>query len=164
MTRWTIDTNVPVVANGRDGGDRPASVECRQAAVQFLLQVVEARERIVLDQGREIENEYRGYLHPSGQPGVGDRFYQMVLTDWDRCERILLPRRPDGQFADLPQAVIDSNFDQNDRKFAALSAKEEIPVVNAVDSDWVDSYELLTDNGICVKHLCGCDETSWFAT
>ena len=164
MTRWTIDTNVPVVANGRDDRERPLALECRAAAVHFLQDVlVNKGERVVLDAEGKIEAEYRRYLRPSGQPGVGDRFYRTVLQDWKRCERVNLPKRGDGEYADLPQAVIDAGFDPSDRKFAALARREGIPVVNAVDSDWLDAKEVLAKNGIRVKFLCSCDAARWFS-
>lgn len=161
MTRWTIDTNVPVVANGRDLV-HPPSLECQKAAICFLDRVLKERQSIVLDEEGKIVEEYRRHLRPGGQPGVSDRFYQRVLLDWDCCERIPLPKRRDGQYADLPQALIDDQFDPDDRKFAALAKRERIPVVNATDSDWLHAHTLLKKNGIRVKFLCGCDPASWF--
>ena len=163
MTRWTIDTNVPVVANGRnDNGKRPVAPECREAAIQFLTNVLDNRERVVVDAKGEIEKEYRRYLNPRGQPGVGDLFYQGILQG-TLCERVSLPKRGDGEYADLPQAVIDAGFDPNDRKFAALAKRERIPAVNAVDRDWLDKRTVLAANGIRVEFLCGCDAARWFA-
>ena len=103
MTRWTIDTNVPVVANGRDDRERPLALECREAAVRFLVDVLDKEERVVLDAEGNIQAEYRRRLRPIGQPGVGDRFYRTVLQDWTRCERVSLPKRDDGEYVDLPQ-------------------------------------------------------------
>ena len=163
MTRWTIDTNVPVVANGRDNGERPVALECREAAIRFLMDVLANRERVVVDEEGEIEKEYRRYLNPRGQPGVGDLFYQRVLRDWILCERVSLPKRSDGEYAALPQAVIAAGFDQSDRKFAALAKSERIPVVNAVDGDWLNERKMLATNGIRVKFLCGCNAARWFA-
>ena len=161
MTRWAIDTNVPVVANGRNKKHAP---ECRAAAVRFLMNVRDRKERVVLDAAGEVQAEYRRNLNPGGQPGVGDRFYQAVLSDWRLYRRVCLPRRRDGEYAHLPQAVIDAGFDPDDRKFAALAKRERIPVVNAVDSDWLDAREVLARNDIHVKFLCGCDAARWFAT
>lgn len=157
MTRWVIDTNVPVVANGRHDGDKQPAPECRDAAVRFLTEVHNEKQHVVLDAEGEVQAEYRKKLNPSGQPGVGDRFYQAVLSDWNLCERVCLPKRPDGEYADLPQAVIDDGFHSDDRKFAALAKRERIPVVNAVDSDWLDARDMLARNGIRVKFVCGCD-------
>ena len=164
MTRWTIDTNVPVVANGRnDNGKRPVALECREAAIQFLMNVLDNRECVVVDEAREIEREYWRYLNPQGQPGVGDRFYQRFLQDQSLCKRVSLPKHANGEYVDLPRAVIDAGFDPNDRKFAALAKREGIPVVNAVDSDWLNERKVLATNGIHVEFLCGCDAARWFA-
>ena len=160
MTRWAIDTNVPVVANGYNKQHAP---ECREAAVRFLMNVHDRKECVVLDAEGKVQEEYRRNLNPAGQPGVGDRFYRAVLSDWMRCKRVSLPRRSNDEYADLPQAVIDAGFDPDDRKFAALAKRERIPVVNAVDSDWLDAREMLARNGIRVKFLCGCDAARWFA-
>lgn len=163
MNRHVVDTNVPIVANGPAPNDEsPPSAECREAAVRFLMDVLKSG-KILLDFAGEIQNEYRTYLSPSGQPGVGDRFYQAVLNSAPRqIERIDLPKRDDGEFADLPQALIDANFDPSDRKFAALARREQVPVFNATDSDWLDHRATLNDNGIQVAFLCGCDKATWF--
>ena len=81
MTRWAIDTNIPVVANGRHDGDKPPAPECREAAVRFLMNVHDRKERVVLNAAGAVQAEYRRNLKPGGQPGVGDRFYQAVLSD-----------------------------------------------------------------------------------
>jgi hypothetical protein len=118
-----------------------------------------------VDLAGEIQAEYRNHLNASGQPGVGDRFYQEVLNSAPQMiERIELPRREDGEYADLPQAVIDANFDRSDRKFAALAKKEDVPVINATDSDWLNHRKILENNGILVRFVCGCDGSKWFAT
>ena len=63
---------------------------------------------------------------------------------------------------DLPQALIDVGFDPNDRNFAALANRQRIPVVDAVDSDWVDVQATLRRCEITVKQLCGGDIERWF--
>lgn len=165
MTRFVVDANVPIVANGSpDPHDaRPPSVDCRIAAVTFIRDVVETG-RVLVDAAGEIQAEYRRHLRPSGQPGVGDRFYQVVLHSAphliERCE---LPKREDGEYSDLPQPLIDAGFDPSDRKFAALARREQAPVVNATDSDWLHARALLESNGIRITFLCGCDKAKWFA-
>lgn len=162
MTRWVIDTNVPVAANGQGrGGEAPVAAACRLAAIRFLECVLKNRESVVLDEAGNIENEYRRRLNPKGQPGVGDRFYQQLCRDWELHPRVPLPERCDGEYCDLPQQVIDSSFDADDRKFAALAKRENVPVVNAVDSDWLNARTLLAAHGIRVKFVCGCDRTRW---
>ena len=166
MTEWVVDTNVPIVANGRseDGEARPPSLACREATVLFLLRVVTS-ERVLLDQGGEIQAEYRAHLRPSGQPGVGDRFYQVVLqSSPDRVRRVDLPRGSDGEFENLPTSLRAIGFDPSDRKFAALAHQEAAPLANATDSDWINDAETVEQAGIRVHNLCGCDPQNWFVT
>jgi hypothetical protein len=165
MIRCTVDTNVPIVANGRiepNNTGKGPSVDCRLAAVEFLQLLVTAG-RILLDFDGEIQAEYRTHLNPNGEPGVGDRFYREVLNSAPHLvERVELPRRADGEYADLPQALIDVRFDPGDRKFAAMAKRENVPVFNATDSDWVDHHATLEANGVIVEFLCGCKRTKWF--
>ena len=162
MTRWVIDTNVPVAANEQGRGDGPSvAAKCRLAAIRFLERVLKNRESVVLDEAGNIEKEYRRHLNPKGQPGVGDLFYRRLCRDWKLHPRVPLPEGPDGEYLDLPQPVIDAGFDPNDRKFAALANQQNVPVVNAVDSDWLDARLLLAAHGIRVKFVCGCDKTRW---
>jgi hypothetical protein len=165
MSRFVVDTNVPVVANGRsnDDNDRPPSTDCRAAAILFLQRLLRSG-TILIDLAGEIQAEYRTYLDARGQPGVGDRFYQAVINSAPKkIVRIDLPKRDDGEFTDLPQELIDVGFDPSDRKFAALAKRGRAMVVNAIDSDWLIHLNVMKNNGISVKFICGCDRPQWFA-
>jgi hypothetical protein len=63
-----------------------------------------ANARVVLDLGGDIQEEYHRYLNPRGQPGVGDRFYLMVLQSApERVERIEIAKDPTtGDYLDFP--------------------------------------------------------------
>jgi hypothetical protein len=107
--------------------------------------------------------EYRRYLSPRGQPGVGDRFYLEVLNSApSRVERVDLPRNEIGEYSDFPNIAELAAFDPGDRKFAALTRRKRIPVANATDSDWLDHKTALEANGVSVRFVCGCDRRSWF--
>ncbi len=160
--RRVVDTNVPIVANGRSDGPNAPTIDCRLASVSFLNKLLK-NGKILLDQAGEIQEEYRTYLNPRGEPGVGDRFYLTILQSGvDKVERINLEKRADGEFCDLPQPVIDAGFDPSDRKFAALAGKEGVPIVNSTDSDWAEDLVVLNENGIKVVFLCGEDPNDWF--
>lgn len=163
--RFVVDTNVPIVANGRpdssDGGSIP-NPKCRLAAVEFLEQL-RKRWIVVVDAAGEIQREYSNQLNPRGQPGVGDRFYQEILNSSPkRVRRIALTKRIDGSYSDFPTSVALTTFHDDDRKFAALARHEGIPVVNATDSDWLDHRAALSIEEIDVKFVCGCDRVKWF--
>ncbi len=165
MKRVVVDTNVPIVANGRPdprGGGRPPSIDCQQKAIDFLVQTLEVR-RVLLDLGGEIQAEYRNLLYPSGQPGVGDRFYlEMINSSPQRVERIALPRTADGTYPDFPDDEALRRFDPSDRKFVALARHAHAPVANATDSDWLNFREPLQRNGLEIAFVCGCDRGAWF--
>ncbi|WP_294539407.1 hypothetical protein [uncultured Rhodoblastus sp.] len=164
MKRFVVDTNVAIVANGQceSSDDKPPAIECRVAAVNFLIDVIKSA-RIILDMDGEVQIEYHRYLNPRGQPGVGDRFYLEVINSLpDKVERVALSKRSDGEYVDLPQPLIDISFDPSDRKFAAIAKLTGTPVVNATDSDWVNAASTLKACGIEVENLCGCDKSKWF--
>jgi predicted nucleic acid-binding protein len=158
MPRYVIDTNVAIVANGEDENIR---IECRLAAVELLQKAINGG-IVFLDDAGEIQEEYRRYLDPKGQPGVGDRFFLEVINSHpQKVKRINLNKRADGEYADLPQEIIDSGFDPSDRKFAAVARKAHAKVHNAVDSDWVEKRAVIEASGIEIVFLCGCDPTQW---
>ena len=161
MIRRVVDTNVPIVANGRNIN---ATVDCRLAAVEFLNTLC-MHGKTVLDLGGKIQKEYRRYLNPPGEPGVGDRFYQMILNSApSRVERIELPCDPStGEFVDFPSTPALANFDVSDRKFAAAARRSGIPVANATDRGWLVHNTALRANDIVVEFVCGCDSAKWFA-
>ena len=164
MSRFIVDTNVPIVANGRPdaNGSRLPSVEARLHAICFLKKVL-ANGRILLDKEGDIQAEYHRHLNPRGQPGVGDLFYLTVLQSAPRrTERHSLPKRSDGEYSDLPQEVIDAGFDPSDRKFAALAKQQSTPVANATDTDWLHHRPLLRRFGITIHFVCGTDRNKWW--
>lgn len=158
MANYVIDTNVPIVANGDSQG---VTIDCRIAAVELLQRAVD-KGVIFLDSAGVIQAQYRSYLSPRGQPGVGDRFYLEVMnSDPSKVARVDVERNEDGQYADLTQEIATSAFDQADRVFVAVARKSNSPVYNAVDSDWVEHRGIIEDSGISIVFLCGADPASW---
>jgi hypothetical protein len=118
-----------------------------------------------LDLAGEIQSEFRRYLDPRGQPGVGDRFFlQILMSAPTRVERVDLPRGADGAYGDFPNHPALNNFDPADRKFAALARRTGAPVANATDSDWLHHRATLAKHGVNVQFVCGCDIQGWFAS
>lgn len=164
MKRVVVDTNVPIIANGRPDPDdklKP-SINCQLAAVEAL-ELATQSQCIMLDLEEAIQKEYARHLNAKGQPGVGDRFFQHIINSMPgRVQRLELPLRPDGEYANLPQSLIDCKFDPSDRKFAAMAKLARAVVINATDSDWLQHGKVLKTEGIAVQNVCGCNKEAWF--
>jgi len=157
MRSRVVDTNVAVVANGRDTNTR---ANCQLECVRSLQELV-ARGVVVLDALGLILKEYRAHLKPSGQPGVGDAFLRHLFDhqfDPSKCELVEVTPLPDDRrgFGEFPEDEELAGFDPSDRKFvAAARASAQNPVIlNATDSDWLEFEVPLTRHGINVQQLC----------
>lgn len=156
--RYIVDTNVAIVANGQKTN---ASPECRLSAIDFLERMI-TKGRIVLDIDGDIQAEYQKSLS-AGQPGVGHRFFQSMLTTASsRIERFELKKNRDGSYSDFPSSGSLKNFDMSDRKFAALAVVSKAPVANAVDTDWLLHKNDLSKAGVKVEFLCSEASKRWF--
>jgi hypothetical protein len=148
-----IDTNVPVVANGRHD---KAGLKCEQACIEVLSQ---ARNRLILlDDHQEILNEYRNNLKPSGQPGIGDAFFKWLWNNQANqyCCRQIAIHRDDSGYAEFPTDPDLSGFDPSDRKFVsvAIASKLDPEILNAADTDWWIFRRPLERNAVKIRFLC----------
>lgn len=156
--RCAVDTNVLIVANGRDSN---ASPHCRLATVDFLADLMKSG-RLVIDDAGLVEEEYRKNID-LGQPGVGNLFFQQFIgSASNRLERISLKKDKNGAFVDFPPASALKKFDPSDRKFVALACKAKCSVANATDTDWLDDKAELEKNGVKLHFICGCNKAEWF--
>ncbi len=156
MPKFVVDTNVPIVANARDGA---YDLDCILATIDRLRRIREG-ETVVLDFAGNIIAEYKKYLSPAGQPGVGDSFYQHILRNIGNEARVALVALEvdgNGDYKSFPSDHRLKKFDQSDRKFAVAAISVGAVVVNAVDSDWLEYRDALKDNGIVIEFVCGED-------
>lgn len=166
MTAYVVDTNVPIVANGRRS--EQADSDCVMACIEAL-QAIYEQGVIVLDSGMDILTEYMQNINMSGQPGPGDAFMKWVWhvqADETKCERVSLTLRNDGSgdYTAFPNNTELMDFDRSDRKFVAvaLASKNNPDILNAVDTDWADHHAALLAVGLsivflCPQHVCGLD-------
>ena len=156
-----VDTNVPVVANGRDTDQ--ADPACQIACIEAIVEIQESRRVVLDDQGvpsadvgyRTILDEYKDNLNFRGEPGVGDSFFKHVYNHQyteDHVRRVPITGIDDDKrgFKELPRNSLDSS----DRKFLAVAAVAKAPIINAVDRDWDEQQALLDRLSIEVKQLC----------
>jgi hypothetical protein len=152
--RTVIDSNVPIVANGKNV---TASYECQLAAIVFLQEVVGAPRRrcVYLDSGDLIFDEYKKHLSFKGQPGVGDAFFKFIhdhMHGDQHVKRVDVTPVSDATrgFMEIPH----NNLDKSDRKFLAVAVVAKAEIVNATDSDWQEHSTLLHFLKIRILQLC----------
>ena len=155
MSHFVVDTNVPIVANGKSA---QASGDCVLKCAKKLREI-EQKHIIVLDDIWLIIKEYKNELSPTGQPGVGDAFLKWVLTNRanpKRCEMVKITPTAKGSFQEFPENTDLVKFDKSDQKFVAvaLTHPAKPPILNAVDSDWKDFQIALNSIGITIIFLC----------
>lgn len=106
MTKFVIDTNVAISANGRS---THASWGCQLSCIEFLASYPQIS--IVLDTLGLIMAEYAEHLNYSGEPGVGDIFFK-YLHDYQYSGPIeqvqITPHRDANRgFQELPENALD---------------------------------------------------------
>jgi hypothetical protein len=157
MSAFVIDTNVPVVANGKS---KQADDKCVIACIEALSQVIDGG-IVVLDSLGLVLQEYMDNLRLSGQPGPGDIFMKWVFQNQavvERCEQVQITPCLDGgvDFEEFPRDADLRDFDRDDRKFVAvaLASSKKPAILNAVDSDWAIHHAALNRNGVKIEFLC----------
>ncbi|MGU3643429.1 hypothetical protein ACLBXX_00555 [Microbacterium sp. C23T] len=140
-----------IAANGRL---THADAHLSAAAARYLVELIGGTDVILEDTIGNVLNEYKNYMQFSGQPGVGDYFFRWYLQNrWDgrRVGRVELdPAQPLTQY--LPASL--HSFDPSDHKWIAVYIQGSADViVNATDSDWAESRELLLEHSIKVREL-----------
>lgn len=151
-----IDTNVPVIANGRG---THAGLNCVLACIEALSSV-RSNGPVLLDDHDLILEEYRGHLSYAGQPGLGDAFFKWLWENQanpNHCRRVpITPVGPPRYFAEFPEDPELDGFDADDRKFVAtaVSSGERPRILNASDTDWWQHHTALERNNVLVTFTC----------
>lgn len=156
MNNYVVDTNVLIVANGRNTN---TTLQCRLNCIDKLTLIL-SNDRILIDNLGLIFAEYKNYMCFSGQPGVGDQFFKWLHENQavtDRCLKInITPLNGNNDFEEFPNSEDLNEFDRNDRKFVAvaIASQKSPPILNAVDSDWWDFQNALEAESIVIEFLC----------
>ena len=149
--RAIVDTNVLVVANGRN---THADLECQIQCVRAIRDI-SLKGSAVVDDGWLILDEYRKRLNFEGQPGAGDAFFKHIYDNMyssKRVERVSITVVDDEErtFKELPPNTLD----RSDQKFLAVAVVARAPILNATDSDWHNERELVSRLDVVVQQLC----------
>lgn len=152
-----VDTNVPVVANGKS---EQASPECVKNCAVRIKQLT-TNGKLILDDKWLIIKEYMAHLKSSGQPGIGYAFLKWVLTNYRNsnfCEMVTITPKNSSEtdFEEFPCDPALENFDPADKKFVAvaLAHPDKPPILQAVDTEWWQMKEPLYVAGVTIDFLC----------
>ena len=156
MMAVIVDTNVPVVANGQSP---QASPNCVDTCINRLERIIRGEEKLVLDDRWIILSEYIRNLRSSGEPGASDRFLLWILMNKDeQCDlvSIMSVDGSENEFEEFPDDPALNDFDPADRKFIAVACAhlERPPILQAVDSQWLDFRNAFLRNGVTVEFIC----------
>lgn len=154
MKHFVIDTNVLIAANGRN---THASLQCQLKCVQTLNRIKNSK-ITVLDSCDHIFREYQRHLNFSGQPGVGDLFFQFLYQNKLNTQKCIISNITplNNSYVEFPLDPSLSTFDKSDHKFVAtsLSCNQPNEIVNATDSDWHNHNSHLTAHGVTILQIC----------
>ncbi len=159
MMVMIVDTNVAVVANGQS---LQASPNCVDTCINRLEGIIRGEEKLVLDDMWIILSEYLRNLRSSGEPGTGDRFLLWLLRNKDtQCDLVSITpvNGSDNEFEEFPDDPALNDFDPDDRKFiaVAIAHPEKPPILQAVDSKWLDFRDAFRRNGVTIAFICEAD-------
>lgn len=109
-----------------------------------------------------ILGEYLRNLRSIGEPGAGDRFLLWLLRNKDtQCDLVsLIPvNGSENEFEEFPNDPVLDGFDPDDRKFiaVAIAKLEKLPILQAVDSKWLDFRDAFRRNGVTITFICEAD-------
>lgn len=149
--KFVVDTNVLIAANGRS---THADARLSAAAARFLVELMRSDDQFLEDTVDYVFDEYKNYMQFSGQPGVGDQFFRWYLQSrWDARRVMRVPLNPSSPLTSYVPEPLHS-FDPSDHKWIAvyLAGNGDV-IVNATDSDWEESRDLLEEHAINVRQL-----------
>ena len=165
MSMAVIDTNVLLVANG---GHEAISDVCMRACIERLL-AQQKNGITVIDDGYRILSEYQNKTLPNQPKGVGDAFLKWLLQNQgnaSRVHKVAITETAAEEFAEFPDATLQSRFDAPDRKFAAVAHahSEKPPIWQAADCKWLDWWPALQAKGVFVEFVCPDDVLRFYTT
>ena len=152
-----VDTNVARLANGEWGKDFK---ECEESCINWLERIMQGEMKLVLDMEWIILGEYSDNLHSRGAD-VGDRFLAWSLrnrTNPEQCDLVSITpvANLENEFEEFPKDPELENFDPDDRILIAVAHKhpQKPPILQAVDSQWLDFRDALSRYGVKVEFIC----------
>ena len=151
MSAFVVDTNVMIVAHGKDThADRTCQSTCTEMLEEICRQYT-----VAIDDRYRILGEYEKAVRQlQGAPSISHTFFKHMHINYGgkRVRQVEITPCNDGlrSFEELPE----NKLDPSDRKFLAVAVVAEAEIVNATDSDWSEQEELTRNLGVNVRQLC----------
>jgi hypothetical protein len=168
MPAVIIDTNVMVVANGRNVAPQ-ATEKCVIQCQARLAEILRGSEKVLLDDKKRMIQEYKNNLNEKGR-GHGDRFWQELVRRMYRYggnqEKVIIVSITSlagngTDFEEFPNDDISlREFHKKDRKFVAVAlayqhdSGQGAPILKAEDSGWEEFKTALAAHGVHVDSIC----------
>lgn len=151
-----FDTNVILTASGlHENVSEECIAECSKVLLKAMTSSI-----VVIDDNREILDEYLQKTSPWTGQAVGDKFLKWLINNSanpTNCKQVPLTcgHEPD-TYAEFPDQALQADFDPPDRKFVAVSGADrcEPQVVQATDCKWLNWDKRLRDAGVKVQYIC----------
>lgn len=151
-----LDSNVPIIANRRDGGSYACASQCAQELV-----ALKKRGVLIVDDKGLILAEYRTYLNYSGQPGIGDAFLRWFFNNRgkaDLCRTVRISHIDHEWclFAEFPEDDELADFDKADQKFVATATSDNsgAKITQAGDHKWLRWERVLQRHNVLIRFVC----------
>ena len=162
MDAVIVDTNVIVIANDADDDDRR---DCREHCQDRLHQILDQREKVVVDDEWRIFREYERHVDPNTRKGIGAIFVKTLLQNLKNSEictmvHITSLAGNGTDFEEFPTDNALSGFDPDDKKFIAVAlayqrdAGQTPTILLAIDRGWVQFMDALENHGVSVDLIC----------
>ncbi len=152
MSKIVVDTNVWITAGKLASEvDTIEEIDCIDACIDWTGAFLSGDERVLVDTGGKVFDEYWTYVSLGRFPGSS--LFQLYNHLWERFESKEIDFDGDG-YAVLPETI--SFHDLADRKFIALalSCTPFAPIYNASDTDWEKERVQLEGQGLTIHELC----------
>lgn len=156
MDYLIIDTNVPLKAANMHPEDE-LDRQCSLACLNFIQSLMNSKNVVVLDEGREILKEYEKHIETQGESTVASQFlmwlYRNLMTD--QVNLCKITKIGDNMYDEFPNTPELEKFDRSDRKFVALAKAHPAhpSIYNGSDTDWWDFRDALEREGVHIVFL-----------
>lgn len=157
MGRIILDTNVPAKAAVSPNSCSPEALEMQSACMEYIRKLTIGQDnKLVLDLDYEICREYQNNVCKDSN--LGKIFFRWLYSYYATIlpqDLVKLDKDENGHYKDYPYDDDTKGFDEDDKKFVALSNAhpEKPPIIEAADGKWIGYENAFAKYGIHIEFL-----------